>query len=201
MSCYSYVMWHVCCCVDCGISAHKHCKDRVIMECRSRTSAACHFNGTKNGSYTSKICFTSCTLWIKCMKFASKLQKNLCSKMIVARNYVDLIAFLIGFCLTVHAKSDLIIKVFEHCLELKGLLFSGVLLPWMHCLLVGNVKCYCLRSRRWVAINWPAKSVKATSCDIKLNVNSDRRSSGTVGWQCRRQQDDRWKQCEWCSDC
>lgn len=63
------------------------------------------------------------------MKFASKLQKNLCSKMIVARNYVDLIAFLIGFCLTVHAKSDLIIKVFEHCLELKGLLFSGVLLP------------------------------------------------------------------------
>lgn len=35
---------------DCGISAHKHCKDQVIMECRSRSSVGCHCNGTKNGS-------------------------------------------------------------------------------------------------------------------------------------------------------
>lgn len=63
------------------------------------------------------------------MKFANKLQKNLCSKVIITRNYVDLIAFLIGFCLTVDTISDLIIKVFEHCFELKGSLFSGVVLP------------------------------------------------------------------------
>ncbi|XP_074643374.1 ras guanyl-releasing protein 3-like [Tubulanus polymorphus] len=29
-------------CKDCGINAHKHCKDLVVMECRSRTSVACH---------------------------------------------------------------------------------------------------------------------------------------------------------------
>ena len=27
---------------DCGINAHKHCKDLVVMECRSKASVACN---------------------------------------------------------------------------------------------------------------------------------------------------------------
>lgn len=29
-------------CKDCGINAHKHCKDLVVMECRSKASVACN---------------------------------------------------------------------------------------------------------------------------------------------------------------
>ena len=27
---------------DCGINAHKHCKDLVVMECRSKANVACN---------------------------------------------------------------------------------------------------------------------------------------------------------------
>ncbi|XP_052275428.1 ras guanyl-releasing protein 3-like isoform X4 [Dreissena polymorpha] len=50
-------------CKDCGINAHKHCKDLVVMECRSKTSVACNRrldslssngSGSQDLSYSSK---------------------------------------------------------------------------------------------------------------------------------------------------
>ena len=47
--------------IDCGINAHKHCKDQVIMECRSRTSVGCHCrsgsvcNGVKANNSNGKL--------------------------------------------------------------------------------------------------------------------------------------------------
>ena len=45
---------------DCGINAHKHCKDLVVMECRSKASVACNrrmdslsSNGKKYYTYLS----------------------------------------------------------------------------------------------------------------------------------------------------
>ncbi|WAR20519.1 GRP1-like protein [Mya arenaria] len=50
-------------CKDCGINAHKHCKDLVVMECRSKASVACNRrldslssngSGSQDLSYSSK---------------------------------------------------------------------------------------------------------------------------------------------------
>ena len=38
---------------DCGINAHKHCKDLVVMECRSKQHAACNrrLDSLSNGKW------------------------------------------------------------------------------------------------------------------------------------------------------
>lgn len=50
-------------CKDCGINAHKHCKDLVVMECRSKASVACNRrldslssngSGSQDLSYSTK---------------------------------------------------------------------------------------------------------------------------------------------------
>ena len=44
---------------DCGINAHKHCKDLVVMECRSKASVACNRrldSLSSNGKFVPQTC-------------------------------------------------------------------------------------------------------------------------------------------------
>ena len=48
---------------DCGINAHKHCKDLVVMECRSKASVACNRrldSLSSNGKYLLTITKSFC---------------------------------------------------------------------------------------------------------------------------------------------
>ena len=43
---------------DCGINAHKHCKDLVVMECRSKANVACNRrldSLSSNGKFLSNL--------------------------------------------------------------------------------------------------------------------------------------------------
>ncbi|XP_021373157.1 ras guanyl-releasing protein 3-like isoform X2 [Mizuhopecten yessoensis] len=48
-------------CKDCGINAHKHCKDLVVMECRSKQHAACNRrqDSVTNGTPTQELTYSS----------------------------------------------------------------------------------------------------------------------------------------------
>ncbi|CAF0878516.1 unnamed protein product [Didymodactylos carnosus] len=44
-------------CKDCGINAHRHCKDMVVMECRSKRTQSVHKQGSVSDSRTSRHSF------------------------------------------------------------------------------------------------------------------------------------------------